>query len=65
MTDLQIMIILIEGEYSREVRNTTLKMKNLLLKEFEINVSESEIMSACGLEENYELESKKIKYGYN
>jgi len=64
MTDLHIMIILIEGEYSRESRNTPSKMKALLLKEFEVNVSEKEILFEYGITEDYEIESKRIENGY-
>ena len=65
MSDLEIMIILIEGEYSRTDRNTTLKMKALLLKEFDYSATEQEILKVYGLSEDYETESRKVEYGYN
>lgn len=64
MTDLHIMIILIEGEYPRESRNTPSKMKILLLKEFEVNVPEKDILFEYGIVEDYENESKKIEDGH-
>ena len=59
------MIILIEGEYPRGSRNTSIKMQSLILEEFEIHVSEREILKEFGLIEDYEMESKKIENGYN
>lgn len=59
------MIILIEGEYPRGSRNTSTKMQSLILEEFEIHVSEREILKEFGLIEDYEMESKKIENGYN
>lgn len=64
MGDLEIMIILIEGEYFRSERNTAEKMKNLLLKEFGYEISKDEILRFYGLTEDYEMESKRIENGY-
>lgn len=65
LTDLKLMIILIEGEYPACKRNTPFKMKALLLEEFDVNVSENEILCEYGLIEDYEMENNKVEYGIN
>lgn len=65
MTNLQLMITLIEGHYKRTDRNTVPKMIKLIKKEFKVNVFESEVLHAYGLDEDYEMESYKIENGYN
>lgn len=63
MTDLKLMIILIEGEYPRNERNTPDKMRELIKKEFEVNVSENEILGFYGLIEDYSHLSREVEYG--
>ena len=63
MNRIKVMISLIEGEYSREERNTPSKMRRLIKKEFDFNISEQDILNICGLTEDYEKLSNKIEYG--
>lgn len=60
--ELRIAIILIEGEYPRELRNTPSKMKNLLEKEFNLTISESTIKQFYGISEDYEKYNRQIFY---
>lgn len=64
MTDLQIMISLIEGEYQQCDRNTPEKMITLIKKEFDKNVSKSDILNFYGLQEDYEKISWQVDYGH-
>lgn len=62
MSDLELMIILIEGEYPRSERNTPFKMKNLILKEFNISYSEQDILKFYGLVEDYSMQNRQVEY---
>lgn len=64
MTELQIMIILIEGEYQIHERNTAEKMSKLIKKEFDKVVSENEINHFYGLTEDYERINRAIEHGH-
>ena len=60
--ELKIAIILIEGEYPRELRNTPSKMKELLKKEFNLTISESAIEQFYGISEDYEKYNRQVHY---
>ena len=62
--ELEWAISLMEKEYDdRELRNTPEKMAALIAENFDVKCSTHEILSFFGLDENYELESKKIESG--
>lgn len=65
MTDLQIMVTLLEGEYPYEQRNTVGKLILLLKKEFNVEFREPDIMNMYPPQEDYEHENRSIEYGYN
>lgn len=65
MTELQTMIILIEGEYEHHHRNTPEKLSKLIKKEFNVDISENEINHFYGLTEDYERINRQIENGYN
>lgn len=60
--DIKVMISLIEEEYPRVDRNTPLKMRILIKKEFDVDVTESTISSVTGIEEDFEYLNRKIEY---
>ncbi len=60
--ELRIAIILIEGEYPRELRSTPSKMKGLLKKEFNLTISESTIEQFYGISEDYEKYNRQVFY---
>jgi hypothetical protein len=63
--ELKIMIILIEGEYTPEERNTPSKMNALLLDEFGVKLSEQDILNFYGIGfEDYEREGRKHEHRY-
>lgn len=63
--ELRIMIILIEGEYSPGARNMPGKMCQLLKKEFDITVSEQDILNFYGITfDDYEREERKYENRY-
>ena len=57
---LEWAVNLIEREYSKELRNTPEKMAKLIAADFDVVCGISDIYRFFGLDENYELESKKI-----
>lgn len=61
--ELQTMIILIEGIYHREDRNTPEKLSELIKLEFEEDVSETEILNFYNLGEDYERITREIENG--
>ena len=61
--EILVMISLIEEEYPREDRNTPMKMRNLIKKEFDMDISPTTIQSIVGIDEDYERENKRIEYG--
>lgn len=61
MNELEIMIILIEGHYSRTKRNRPELMTQLIKKEFGVVIDPNEILKSCGLVEDYEQLSKNIE----
>ena len=63
MTDLQLMITLIEGVHPRQSRNTPSKMVKLIKEEFEEDISESEILNSYGIVEDFSLINRQINYG--
>tara|TARA_R110000850_G_scaffold58574_2_gene135858 strand:+ start:390 stop:596 length:207 start_codon:yes stop_codon:yes gene_type:complete len=61
--ELKIMIILIEGEYPATERNTPGKMASLLDKEFDVIISEQELLDFYGLSfEDWETEERRVEY---
>ena len=60
--ELQTAIILIEGEYPREERNTAPKMVALIEKEFGEKISEEDINQFYGLSQDYERINRQIEY---
>lgn len=64
MTELQIMITLIEGEYQHHERNTPDKIISLIKKEFDKTVSQVDILNFYGLQEDYEKINWQIEHGY-
>lgn len=61
--EILVMISLIEEEYPREDRNTPMKMRNLIKKEFDMDISPTTIQSIVGIDEDYERENRRIEYG--
>ena len=61
MEEIKLMIAFIEEEYPRDERNTPDKMRLLIKKEFDIDIAPQSILNICGLEEDYETESRRIE----
>lgn len=65
MSDLEVMIILIEGKYPKIERNSIFKMHELLKKEFNVNISFTDIEFFYGIHEDFEHLNRQIEYGNN
>lgn len=61
--EILVMISLIEEQYPRMDRNTPMKMRNLIKKEFDMDISPATIESIVGIDEDYERENRRIEYG--
>jgi len=59
--ELEWAISLMEKEHERELRNTPEKMAKLISDQFDVVCNPQQIYNFFGMEENYELESKKIE----
>jgi len=63
--DLQTMIILIEGEYNSQDRNTPGKMVSLIKKEFNESIDENDILNFYNISfEDYEQINRNIEYDF-
>ena len=60
--ELQTMIILLEREYRPEQRNTPELMISLIKQDFNVEVSENDILNFYGLHEDWERKNRKIEY---
>ena len=60
--ELEAAIELMSNEHPATVRNTPIKMSNLISSELDVEVDVSRISKFFGLEEDYSKESLKIEH---
>lgn len=63
--ELKTGISLIESKYPHHERNTVIKMISLIKKEFNVNISEHDILNFYNLHEDYKRISDEVEYGIN